>query len=352
MSSSFLLYGATGFIGSAIARRAVEHGMQPILAGRNADQVGKLAAELGLEHRVFDLLEPQKIEQALDGVVVVLNCAGPFIHTSIPIITACLQTGTHYLDLTGEIPVYEAVFARDAQAQSRGVMLLPGAGFDVMPTDCLAAHLKRRLPSATHLTLAFQFVGPAGFPPGTQRTGLEVVIPFGTRVRRDGRLEIPDREPGTLRVDFGSGPVQAMLYPWCDVFTAYYSTGIPNIADYMVMTDAMRTQFVVLNFLRPLFKFAFLRKMMNVGISPGPTLDQCARTVSHIWGQVEDDQGHKVASRLHGPEGGVVWTSRATLAAVDRVLSGEAPVGYQTPAKAFGPDFVLECEGVTRKDLE
>src|SRR6185436_2129408 len=152
--------------------------------------------------RAFSLEEPAAIEQALQEVAVVLHCAGPYIYTAGPMVEACIRTGTHYLDITGEIPVYEAIAARDAESKARGVMLLPGAGFDVVPTDCLAVHLKQRLPSATRLTLAFQSEGPAGLPPGTQRTMVEL-IPYGNRVRRSGRLETPERAVKTRLVDFG-----------------------------------------------------------------------------------------------------------------------------------------------------
>jgi short subunit dehydrogenase-like uncharacterized protein len=346
-----LLYGATGFVGDAASRLAIEYGLRPVLAGRDAVKVEKLAAELDLECRVFDLRDPQKIEQALKDVAVVLHCAGPYIYTSRPMVEACLRTGTHYLDLTGEIPVYEALAARDAEARGRGIMLLPGVGFDVVPTDCLAVHLKQRLPSATRLALAFQGEGPAGLPPGTQRTVIEL-IPYGNRVRHNGRLEIPQAAIKTRRIDFGKGPVQATRLTWGDVFTAYYSTGIPNIEDYSVLPEALNQQMVMLGYLRPLFKLAIMRNLLKRGVKPGPTAGERARTFMHVWGEVQDDQGRKAVSRLHGPEAGVVWTSRAALAVVKKVLTANAPPGFQTPALAYGSDFVLECEGVTREDLD
>lgn len=350
MSATFLLYGATGFTGQEIARLAAEHGFEPILAGRDAVRLEKLATELGVENRVFDLSDPDKIEQGLKDVTVLLHCAGPFIHTYKPIVEACLQTGTHYLDLTGEIPVYEAIAARDAEARARGVMLMPGSGFDVVPTDCLAVHLKGRVPSATHLRLAFRREGPAGFPPGTQRTAIEL-IPYGIRVRRNGHLEAPEKATKTHLVDFGQGPVKAALFPWGDVFTAYYSTGIPDIEDYYVLSEAERKLMAALPYLRPLLKLAAVRNLFKRGVDPGPTADMRARSRTHVWGEVEDDQGRKAVSRLHGPELGVVWTSRAALAIVQKVLNGNAPPGYQTPALAYGADLVMECEGVTREDL-
>jgi short subunit dehydrogenase-like uncharacterized protein len=351
MSSSFLLYGATGFTGEPTARLAVEYGLQPIIAGRDEVRLEELAAELGVESRVFDLHDPQKIEQALKDVSVVLNCAGPFIYTFKPIVDACLRTGTHYLDLTGELPVYEALIARNAEAKGRGIMLMPGVGFDVVPTDCLALHLKQRLPSATHLTLAFNGEGPGGLPPGTQRSAIEM-IPYGNRVRRNGRLEIPEQAVKTRLIDFGKGPVLATRLTWGDVITAYYSTDIPNIEDYAVLPKVVQQMLAMPNFLRPLFKLAVIRNLMKLGVKPGPTADERSRTFMHVWGEVEDDQGRKAVSRLHGPEVGVVWTARAALAAVRKVLANNAPPGFQTPALAYGADFVLECEGVTREDLD
>ena len=350
MPTAFLLYGANGFVGNAIARLAVQHGLQPILAGRDAAKLASQATELGVECRVFSLDNSIAMDRALKDVPVVLHCAGPYLYTSKSMVEACLRTGVHYLDLTGEIPVYEAIAARDAEARARGIMLLPGVGFDVVPTDCLAVHLKQRLPSATRLTLAFQSEGPAGLPPGTQRTSIEL-IPYGNRVRRNGRLVIPERALETRLLDFGQGPVQATRLTWGDVFTAYYSTGIPNIEDYAVMPEAMRRQMATLDYLRPLFKLAVMRNFLKRGVKPGPTADERAQTFVHVWGEVEDDQGRRAISRLHGPEAGVTWTIRAALAAVQKVLTGNARPGFQTPALAYGADFVLECEGVTREDL-
>ena len=350
-NNDFLLYGANGYVGEAAARMAVETGLRPVLAGRDAAKIGKLAAALSLDYRVFDLEDPHKVVSALKDTTVLLHCAGPYLYTSKPMVDACLQTGTHYLDLTGEIPVYEAVARRDAEAKARGVMLLPGTGFDVVPTDCLALHLKQRLPSATHLALAFQSEGPAGLPPGTQKTAIEL-INYGDRVRSAGALVAPAQAVKRRLADFGKGPVLATRLTWGDVFTAYHSTGIPNIEDYTVIPEASRKLIALLGKLRPLLKWALLRNLLKRGVQPGPTAEQRARTLMHVWGEATDQQGRKAVSRLHGPEAGVIWTVRAALAAVRKVLSGSAPAGFQTPATAYGADFVLQCEGVTREDVE
>ncbi len=350
MSRPLLLYGATGYVGEATARFAVQNGMRPILAGRDMVALARMARELDVEYRAFGLEDSATIDKALTDVAVVLHCAGPFLHTYQAMVEACLRTGAHYLDLTGELPVFAAIAKRDAEAKARGVMLMPGAGFDVVPTDCLALYLKQRLPSATHLALAFRSKGPGGLPPGTQRTVIEMLA-YGNRVRRDGRLERPTRPMKTRVVDFGQGPVQVTQMMWGDVFTAFYSTGIPNIEDYTVLPRALRNQMRVMDVVRPLFKIAAIRNLLKRAVKPGPTPEARARTVTHVWGEVTDDHGQKAEARLHGPEAGVEWTMRAALAVVTRVLAGQAPAGFQTPAMAYGADFVLECEGVTREDV-
>lgn len=350
MPTGFLLYGANGFVGNAIARLAIQQGLRPVLAGRDAAKLASQATELGVECRVFSLDNSIAIDRALKDVLVVLHCAGPYMHTSKPMVDACLRTSAHYLDLTGEIPAYEALAARDAEAKARGIMLLPGVGFDVVPTDCLAVHLKQRLPSATRLTLAFHSEGPAGLPPGTQRTAIEL-IPYGNRVRRNGRLETPERVMKTRMIDFGHGPIQATRLTWGDVFTAYYSTGIPNIEDYAVLPEAMRRQMASMEYLRPLFKLTVMRNVLKRWVKPGSTAYERAQTTTHVWAEVEDDQGHRALSRLHGPEMGVIWTAWAALAAIKKVLAGNYSPGFQTPGLAYGADFVLECKGVTREDL-
>ena len=150
-----LIYGANGYTGKLIVERALARGLKPILSGRNAEAVGQLARAQGLEARPAALDHQRSLDDALDGVTTVLHCAGPFARTANVMATACIRAKAHYLDITGEISVFEMLAQRSAEARRAGVMLLPGAGFDVVPSDCLAAHLKRRLPAATALALAF-----------------------------------------------------------------------------------------------------------------------------------------------------------------------------------------------------
>ena len=350
MASRFLLYGANGYVGEAAARLAVAQGLEPVLAGRDRGAVEALAKELGVEARVCALDDAAALDRARAGVAVVLQCAGPFSSTAEPMVEACLRTKTHYLDITGEIAVFEALAARGSAAKNAGVMVLPGVGFDVVPTDCLAVHLHRRLPGATRLALAFQSVGPAGLPPGTQRTAIEL-LPFGDRIRRGGELVEPERGEKLRRVDFGQGPVDAVRFTWGDVFTAYHSTRIPDIEVYVALPPAMRSQLALMRTLRPLLSLAPVRALMKRVVQPGPSEAARAKTSTHVWGEVADAAGRTAAARLHGPEAGLVWTTRSALAAVRRVLAGDAKPGYQTPGTAFGADFVLASDGVEREDV-
>src|SRR4051812_48469930 len=207
---TFLIYGANGYTGELIAREAVRRGQKPVIAGRSADKLAPLAKELCLEFRAFALDKPQ-----LDGVEAVLHCAGPFVHTSAPMVRACLDAGVHYLDITGEIAVFEAIMSMNDAAARAGVTLIPGVGFDVVPTDCLAAMLAARLPGATELELAFYSPG-AELSRGTLKTMIES-IDEGGAVRRDGKIVRVPPAYEAREIPFAAGPRMAMTIPWGDV---------------------------------------------------------------------------------------------------------------------------------------
>ncbi|HYO71870.1 MAG TPA: saccharopine dehydrogenase NADP-binding domain-containing protein [Archangium sp.] len=223
----FLLYGATGYTGRLLARAASERGLRPILGGRDEPRLATLASELGLEYRVARL--EAGLDEALRGVQVVLHAAGPFSSTCRPMVDACLRAGVHYLDLSGEVAAIESVFQRGGDARRRGVMLMPGAGFDVVPSDCLALHLSRQVRGARRLVLGIsglEMISRGSFRTLAEGAGQSILIRQGGRI-----LELV---PGSLQreLDFGSGPRTSLAMSWGDVSTAYYSTGIPDIEVY------------------------------------------------------------------------------------------------------------------------
>jgi short subunit dehydrogenase-like uncharacterized protein len=345
-----LIYGSNGYTGRLIVERALERGLRPVLAGRNAEAVGTQAASAGLEHRVFALDEPRAVDEGLAGVDVVLHCAGPFARTSRPMADACLRAGAHYLDITGEIAVFEALAARDAEAKARGVMLLPGVGFDVVPSDCLAAHLARRLPTATRLSLGFQTTG--GMSRGTATTMIESGGKGGM-VRRAGALVPVPAAWQTRRIDFGFGPRLATTIPWGDVSTAFHSTGIGDVEVYVAVPPSTRRLMIASRYVGGLLRTPLARALLLRAVRrrpPGPDADERAFGVSRLWGEAADADGRRVVSRLAGPEA-YTLTALTAVAAVEMVLVGGARAGFQTPSRVFGADFVMGIEGVTRDDL-
>lgn len=341
-----LLYGSTGYTGQLIARLASDYGIQPILAGRNRDKLAAQASQLGLDYRVF----------AVDGnadlrnVAVVLNCAGPFIHTAQPLAHACIQSRVHYVDITGEIEVFEALHARAAEAHAAHVLLMPGAGFDVVPSDCLAAHLKRRLPSATHLVLGI--AGSGRLSHGTASTMVEHAG-RGGMIRRHGKLTRVKLAWRTREIDFGYGPRKAVTIPWGDVATSFYSTAIPNVEVYSVPPGPMRHIMKAARYFTWALRSARLKRFLQRRIRAGPagpSEDELRNGRSYVYGEVVDDDGNFEAARFSGPNG-YLLTAHAALLVVKRVLAGNAPPGFQTPSLAYGPDFALEVPHTSRSDL-
>src|SRR3989442_758611 len=275
-SDPLLVYGATGYSGRLIAGAAAELGLRPVLAGRDAARLASLAAGFGLEYRVASLSDSDRLDAALRGVRVVVNAAGPFSATSRPVLDACLRTGTHYLDITGEVRVIEALAHRDEQARKRGIMVMPGVGFDVVAGDCLAAHVARRLPGAEHLAL-----GVSGLPfisRGTART-LAEMVDHGF-VRRDGALTPIELGSLERRFDFGVGARPCLNVSWGDVATAYYTTGIPNIEVYHESSAALQGVVASSRYFGWLLRTAPWQALLgaHVDLLPeGPTREERAR---------------------------------------------------------------------------
>lgn len=344
-TARLLVYGAYGYTGRLVVEAALDRGIEPIVAGRDATKTRGVATAHDLQARSFPVSEA---DAHLGDVGVVLNCAGPFSETADAMAAACLETGTHYLDITGELPVFERLRRRGPDAETAGVTLLPGVGFDVVPTDCLAAHLHDRLPDATHLSLALDADG--GVSPGTLKTALSGIGEGA--VRRDGDLRAEPVGARTRVVDFGDGLRRAVSIPWGDVSTAYHTTGIPNVEVYLALPPAGRRAVAVAPYVGGLLDGDLARRGVSWLIDryvDGPDAETRASGEAHVWGEGRTAEA-RVVSRLRTPET-YRFTAEAAALIADRVLDGAAPTGYHTPASAFGPGLVLEIEGVERVDL-
>ena len=344
----FLIYGANGYTGELVTRYAVEFGLKPIIAGRNETAIKELAEKHGLEFRGFSLDDTAKLDAALNEVATVIHCAGPFSLTSRQMGEACLRTKTHYTDITGEIAVFEACALADEKAKEAGIMVMPGVGFDVVPSDCLAMHLKNRLPSATHLTLGWYGMGRMSH--GTQAT-MTMNVGKGGAARRDGKIMSVPAAWRTREIDFGNGVVKTgVTIPWGDVSTAYHSTGIPNIEVYTVAPASAIKAMKLSRYLGWLMATNPVQKYLQSKIKPGgPSDEERSKGKTLLWGQASDDHGNRVESRMQCPEG-YTTTALAALNITEKILAGNFTAGFQTPAKAYGADLILELDAVERED--
>jgi len=341
-----LIYGANGYTGELIAEAAARRGMKPVLGGRNRDALESLSQRLKLTRRVFELNDPAEVSRNLDGIDLVLNCAGPFVHTCEPLLEACLKQKTHYLDITGEIDVFALCHHAHNRARHEGVVVAPGVGFDVVPTDCLAAMLKQRLPDADELVLAFEAGG--GPSPGTARTSI-AGLAKGGRVRRNGELvDVPlawkvrefERD-GTRR--------SAMTIPWGDVYTAYVSTGIPNVETYMAVSPKTIARMRWMRYAQPLLRIDALRKVLEdraVAQARGPDAQRRSATSCYVWGEARNASGREAKLALKTPNG-YTLTVDAALGIVSHVLDAKPPGGYYTPSQLVGAEYVLKLPGVS-----
>jgi short subunit dehydrogenase-like uncharacterized protein len=341
-----MIYGANGYTGRLTALEAVRLGMTPVLAGRNEAEVAALAGDLGLEYRVFSLGDANALQDMIRDMRLILHCAGPFSATSAPMVEACLATGVHYLDITGEIAVFEAAHRRDAEARRADVVLLPGAGFDVVPTDCLAASLVETLPSATSLQLAFEAAG--GASPGTAKTSAEA-LGSGGRVRRDGKLVEVPLAWKTRSIPFAHGERTGVTIPWGDVFTAFVSTGVGDIEVYISVPPSAIANLRRMRWFAPILKTSWMQRFIKQRIGhkvKGPSDRKRAETSSQLWGEVRSADGRSASATMTTPNG-YDLTVAASLGIVEHLLANDVEGGYYTPSLLMGAGYAATLEGVT-----
>ncbi len=349
--ATWMIYGANGYTGRIAAEEARRKGHAPILAGRSREKLEPLAKALDLPVRAFDLADPAAVVDNLRDVDLVLHCAGPFSATSRPMLDGCVQTKTHYLDITGEIAVFEGLHRRHAELQGAGVVGISGVGFDVVPSDCLAAMLHRELPDAKWLRMGMRGLG-GSISPGTAKTMVEGLSQGGC-IRKDGKLTRVPTGWRTRTIPFTDKGSHAVTIPWGDVSTAYHSTGIPNIEFYLATPPAavrgmrMSNLFSTLLGTPPVQRF--LKRQIEKRV-PGPTEEQRRTGRTIVWGEVENERSEKAEMRLTVKEG-YSFTVDASLACVEKVLAGGVSAGAHTPSKAFGADFVLSLPDVKLERL-
>lgn len=323
---TLMIYGATGYTGRMAAAHAKTAGLELVIAGRNAEQLAALAAQLDVAYRLFNA--DAATAQNLVGIDVLLNFAGPFAHTAPGLIDACIAAGVDYLDITAEINVYRLAERLGAKAADAGVMLLPGVGWDVVPTDSLAMHVAQRVENPQSLRIALQVAGSM-----SRGSALSVgeIIGAGLLARVDGAIvATPDAQPQSF--DFGDGPALCAPLSFGDLVTGWHSTGIPNIAMFVHLGgDA--------------FPEGDLSQLPD-----GPSAEQRdahrARAVAEVTGA-----DGSVARSVIETVNGYSYTPLAAVAAARRVLDGERQTGFATPGQVFGAGFAETIAGTTITDF-
>jgi short subunit dehydrogenase-like uncharacterized protein len=191
---SIVLFGATGYTGRLTAAALLRRGARPILAGRNAETLAAMAAELGgLETAVADVSRPESVRQLVSRGDVLLSTVGPFMRWGGPAIEAAIEAGATYIDSTGEPPFIREVFERyDAQARSAGCGLLTAFGYDYVPGNVAAAMaLDRAGENAVKVTVGYFITGKVdlrGAASGGTLASLAGVVMSPHFAFRDGRI--------------------------------------------------------------------------------------------------------------------------------------------------------------------
>lgn len=351
MSDSFLIYGSYGYTGELICELAYKKGLHPIIAGRDEQKLKLQAEKYGFEYEAVEIDDTATLQSVLSKVKLVLNCAGPFSQTAKQMATTCLATKTHYLDITGEWQVFEMLAAMDSQAKEAGIILFPGVGYDVVPSDCLALYLKEQMPDADKLSLAIYTTG-GKLSRGTKLTMAEG-IGNASAMRQNGKIVAVPLAKYQRPITFAGKTRLFMSIPWGDIATAWYSTHIPNIITYTGTSPAQLRSIRLSNWFGFILRLPFIKQIAKERIharNVDMTAEMRQKAISYVWGEVENAQGNQKRALLTLPDG-YLLTAMTSVAIVEKVLNGEIINGFQTPAKAFGSGFILEMDGTKREDL-
>ena len=336
-----LIYGVTGYTGRLVAEQA--KGLDAVLAGRDAARVEEVARSAGLERRIVGLERPDQLDRALQDIAVVLNVAGPFVHTAEPLVRACLRTGTHYLDISGELESYRRLDNYHSWAYQRRVMLMPGVGFSVLTSDLLVATLyDQLLPEANAVRIALSPLGMLSR--GSVRTALESVRE-GVVVRRNGRMQTVPAGQLERTFSFGAGDFRvctAISLP--DAFTVRYTTapklsseGVPNVEAYVEAGAFVRALYQAANwFALParLWPFNWILRSYVAALPEGPLPGQREQTRHAVVVEAENHYRERAYARLETQDS-YDFTAKAAIVVATLALEGAVKPGFRTPASVY-----------------
>jgi short subunit dehydrogenase-like uncharacterized protein len=343
------LYGAYGYTGRLAAELAAAKKLDVVLAGRNKDALAALGDRLSLPTRVVGLDDPKRLSEVLKDITCVVHMAGPFATTSPPMLNACLATQTNYIDITGEIEVFEAMWSREDEIKRAGITVVPGAGFDVVPSDCLAGYVAGKLERPVSLIIALRGLESAS--QGTLRTAIRQVSKPVLCRRAGAIVALDDRSPRWI--DFGSGDEPCVPVSWGDVATAFHSTGVGNITVYFRRTKLLRSVDILGKLFGPLLRSRIGQRGLAAivrSLPEGPSQSERNGHRGTIWAVAIDCSGRSFKASLSTPDA-YDFTANSALEISSRISSLPTAVGLVTPSQAFGADFVLSLPGCSRMDI-
>ena len=340
--NQIVVYGSYGYTGKLIVKECLQKGLEVVLAGRNEQALKAQSRETGYPYHVISIDESEKLRDLLSPAALVIHCGGPFVYTAEKMAEACLATNTHYTDITGEIGVLQMLAGLHERARQAQIMILPGAGFDVVPSDCLALHLKNRLPDATHLELAFAMSG-GGISRGTAKTTIEG-LGEGSCIRQNGKLKSVPLHQGIKDINFGEFSSLAARIPWGDLATAWHTTGIPNIEVFMGINKRLAFFMRLTSNFNWLLRRRWLKKLLSKQAdrgAAGPADSKREKARSYLVGRAWNKSGVEVKSEMVTLDG-YTLTARTCLLIAEKILRGEYKTGYQTPASAYGSGLIQQ----------
>jgi short subunit dehydrogenase-like uncharacterized protein len=349
MKNKILIYGANGYTGKLITTEAVRTGVQVEIAGRNESAIKSLALANNLPFHIIELTQTEELESLLKDFQTVIHCAGPFSETAIPMVEACIQAKANYLDITGEIWVFEDIMKYHEKAKIAGIALIPGVGFDVVPTDCLTTYLKNKLPSGNSLELAF--VGSkTGMSRGTAVTMVKNISKGGF-IRENGAIKNVPLAYEVKQLEFSHRTQWCMTIPWGDLITSYHQTKIPNIKVFTGASIKTLNKIKKYRRLKFLLGIGWIQKLVRRKIEnsiTGPNNENLKSGKTYVLGKISDDEGKNYSAEIITPEA-YFLTAKTALASALK-LKKTTLKGYLTPSQAFGENFIMEFENVEKID--
>lgn len=336
MKNKILIYGALGYTGNLFVTRALDKEL-PMVLGARKEKVREIAEAIGSEYRIFEIKNTADILPFLSDVFLVVNFANIQFSLNKALIEACIQSGTHYIDLGSEYYDISEVHKYHEASIASGSMLMPGYGFNLVPTDIAADIAHQFLPDANELIFGFAAIGESS------RGTVKSVLRDATRkgfFRKDGKLQAI--APAVEEIQFAADGRQYTLVNnplMGEVITAWEGTKIPSIKTYSyfpwILVQFMKGR---LNWLRK-----FLLKYAGLFFPAGPTEKQLRSGYSYSWVEAKNAD-KKVLITIKGPEA-YLFTVQIIQQLIRQLVKGKVSSGFIRPA-FFGRELIESVEGV------